>query len=50
MLFTAVVPKPWAADLLVLGREIAECILVVTPLDFWACDWPILPVEALLRA
>jgi len=31
------------------GREITECILVVTPLAFWACDWLILPLETLLR-
>jgi len=31
------------------GREITKCILVVTPLAFWACDWPILPIETLLR-
>jgi len=41
-------PKP--ADQLIPGREITQGILVVTPLAFWACDWSILPVEALLRA
>ena len=30
------------------GREITKCILVVTPLAFWACDWSILPIETLL--
>jgi len=28
---------------------ITKCILVVTPLVFWACDWLILPIETLLR-
>jgi len=32
------------------GREIALCMLVVTPLAFWECDWSIVPMEALLRA
>jgi len=31
------------------GSEITKCILVVTPLTFWACDWSILPMETLLR-
>jgi len=30
------------------GGEITQCILVVTPLAFWACDWSILPIETLL--
>jgi len=39
-----------AADQLIPDREITNCILVVTPLAFWACDWLVLPMEALLRA
>jgi len=31
------------------SREITKCLLVVTPLAFWACDWPILPIETLLQ-
>ena len=31
------------------GIKITKCILVVTPLAFWACDWSILPMETLLR-
>jgi len=38
-------------EVLVPGHEITKCILVVVkPLDFWACDWSNLPMEALLRA
>jgi len=38
-----------ATNQLAPGREIAKCVLVVTPRAFWACDWSILPMEALLR-
>jgi len=37
-----------AADQLIPGHEIANFQLVVTPLTFWACNWSILPMEALL--
>jgi len=42
--------RPRAADQLACGREITKCLLVVTQLAFWAWDWPIFPMEALLRA
>ena len=32
------------------GRKITKCMLVVSPLAFWACDWSIFPMEALLHA
>jgi len=40
---------PWGNDPQTPGRKITKCILVVTPLTFWACDWSIHPVETLLR-
>ena len=29
--------------------KFTKCTLVVTPLAFWACDWPNLPTETLLQ-
>jgi len=34
---------------MVPGREITKCMLMVTPLAFWACDCSILPMETLLQ-
>jgi len=31
------------------GREISKCILVVTPLAFWTCDWSIRRIETLFQ-
>jgi len=33
----------------VTDRESTKCILVISPLALWACDWLILPVETLLQ-
>ena len=33
----------------ILGGEITQCILVVTPLAYCACDWSIFPLETLLQ-
>jgi len=30
------------------GHEITKCMLVVTSLASWVCDWSILPIETLL--
>jgi len=46
----SLVLNPRVADQVVPGREFAKSEVALIPLAFWAGDWSILPMEALLRA